>query len=96
MVWAPVASPPSPLTPAILGRVSTVVVEVFGGIALIPIMSTGATDGLFIRNAGIPTYGFSALAEDPGGWRIHGADERVGIRAFYDSVDFWYRLVKGL
>lgn len=96
MVWPPVASPPSPLTPEILSRVSSAVDEVFGDLPLIPIMSTGATDGLYIRNAGIPTYGMSALAEDPGGWRIHGANERVGVQAFYDSVEFWYRLLKGL
>ena len=68
----------------------------FGGLPLIPIMSTGATDGLFVRNAGIPTYGMSALAEDPGGWRIHGANERVGVQAYNDSVEFWYRILKGL
>jgi len=95
MVWPPVASPPSPLTPEILDRVSNVIDAVFGGLPLIPIMSTGATDGLFVRNAGIPTYGMSALAEDPGGWRIHGANERVGVQAYNDSVEFWYRISKG-
>lgn len=96
MVWAPIASPASPLDPMIMDRVSAVVDEVFGDLPLVPIMSTGATDGLYLRNAGIPTYGFSALAEDPGGWRIHGANERVDVRAFYDSVEFWYQFVKGL
>jgi acetylornithine deacetylase/succinyl-diaminopimelate desuccinylase-like protein len=95
MVWPPVASPPSPLSPDVIERVATVVEKIFGDIPLIPVMSTGATDGLFVRNAGIPTYGFSALAEDPDGWRIHGPDERVGVEAFYDSVEFWYLFVKG-
>jgi acetylornithine deacetylase/succinyl-diaminopimelate desuccinylase-like protein len=96
MVWAPVASPPSPLSAEIIDRVQTLVDQLFGGIPIIPVMTTGATDGLYLRNAGIPTYGISALAEDPDGWRIHGRDERVGVQAFYDSVEFWYRLAKGL
>jgi len=95
MVWPPVASPPSPLSPEVIERVEIVVEKIFGDIPLIPVMSTGATDGLFVRNAGIPTYGFSALAEDPDGWRIHGRDERVGVKAFYDSVEFWYLFAKG-
>lgn len=96
MVWAPVPSPPSPLKPEIMGRVATAVTEVFGNLPVVPVMSTGATDGLYLRNAGIPTYGFSALAEDPDGWRSHGANERLGVQAFYDSVEFWDRLIKGL
>ena len=57
-------------------------------------MEAGATDGLFVRNAGIPTYGVSALAEDPDDVRAHGKDERVSVEAFYQAAEFWYRMVK--
>jgi acetylornithine deacetylase/succinyl-diaminopimelate desuccinylase-like protein len=57
-------------------------------------MSTGATDGSFLRNAGIPTYGTSGLASDVDDVRAHGKDERVQIKAFYDGQEYLYRLVK--
>jgi acetylornithine deacetylase/succinyl-diaminopimelate desuccinylase-like protein len=57
-------------------------------------MSTGATDGLFTRNAGIPTYGVAAIFEDINDSRAHGRDERVGITEFHLAATFWYELVK--
>jgi acetylornithine deacetylase/succinyl-diaminopimelate desuccinylase-like protein len=59
-------------------------------------MSTGATDGLFMRNAGIPVYGVSAIAEDPDDFRAHGQDERIRVQSYYDALEYWYRLVKVL
>ena len=69
----------------------------FPGAVVVPEMSTGATDGLFTRNAGIPTYGVSAIFfEQLEPSRAHGQDERVGVKAFRDSVKFWYAMVKQL
>ena len=59
-------------------------------------MSTGATDGLFFRNAGIPVYGVSGLFVDMNDNRAHGMDERVGVRQLYESREFLYQLVKDL
>ena len=59
-------------------------------------MSAGATDGLFLRNAGIPTYGHSGLASDIFDVRAHGKDERVNIKAFYEGQEYLYQLVKQL
>ena len=90
------ASPASALTPAIMGPIERTAAQLFPGVTIIPDMSTGATDGLFTRNAGIPTYGTGALFGDPNDERAHGRDERVGVTAFYDAVEFWYRLLKAL
>jgi acetylornithine deacetylase/succinyl-diaminopimelate desuccinylase-like protein len=57
-------------------------------------MSTGATDGSFLRNIGIPTYGTSGLAGDVDDIRAHGKDERVAVKSFYDGQEYLYRLVK--
>jgi acetylornithine deacetylase/succinyl-diaminopimelate desuccinylase-like protein len=57
----PTLSPPSPLTPEVLGGLERLVRVHFPDTVVIPSMSTGATDGLHTRNAGIPTYGVSAL-----------------------------------
>jgi len=87
-------SPPSPLSPAIVDPVGEVAQAFWPGIVVIPEMSTGATDGLFVRNVGIPVYGISAVAEDPDDTRAHGQDERISVRAFEDATEYWYRLVK--
>ena len=55
-------------------------------------MSTGATDGMYTRSAGIPTYGVSGLDENPEDVRAHGRDERVGIESFYKATQFWFQL----
>ena len=87
-------SPPSPLDATITDTVTSVAHELWPGIPLIPEMSTGATDGLFVRNAGIPVYGVSGIAEDPDDIRAHGQDERIRIDSFRDATEFWYLLIK--
>jgi acetylornithine deacetylase/succinyl-diaminopimelate desuccinylase-like protein len=95
-VWEPVASPPSPLRPELMAAVTRHTDELWPGAVVLPVMSTGATDGLYLRNAGIPTYGVEAVFSDPNDVRAHGRDERIGIKAFYDAREFLYRLVKTL
>ena len=89
-------SPPSPLNPEITGAIERLISEFFPGAPLIPVMSTGATDGLFLRNAGIPVYGHSGLAVDISENRAHGKDERVLVKSFYQGNEYLYRLVKSL
>jgi acetylornithine deacetylase/succinyl-diaminopimelate desuccinylase-like protein len=92
--WTHVKSPPSPLNPEILGAIKQVSAEFWPGVPVIPTMSTGATDGSFLRNVGIPVYGTSGLASDIDDVRAHGKDERVLIKSFYDGQEYLYRLVK--
>ena len=90
------SSKPSPLNPEIVQAVERVTAEFWPGIPVIPTMSAGATDGLFLRNAGIPTYGTSGLAGDIDDVRSHGKDERVLVKSFNDGQEYLYRLVKAL
>ena len=89
-------SPPSPLNPAIMKPIAALTEEFWPGVPVLPSMSTGATDGLFYRKAGIPVYGVSGLFVDIDDNRAHGKDERVGVRQLYESREFLYRLVKVL
>ncbi len=89
-------SPASPLRDDVMGAVKDIVGQMWPGAVVIPEMSTGATDGLYVRNAGIPTYGVSAVFDPTDDVRIHGRDERIGVKAFHDAVEFWYHLVKRL
>ena len=86
---------PSPLH-LILEDVEVVSRSMWPDVIVVPTMSTGATDGLFLRNAGIPTYGVSGIFSKPGGGGAHGGDERIGIKQFYEAQEFLYRLVQRL
>jgi acetylornithine deacetylase/succinyl-diaminopimelate desuccinylase-like protein len=96
VLYPPAASPASPLPPAMLARVERLAAAQWPGLPVAPVMEAGATDGMYTRLAGIPTYAPSALPEDPDDVRAHGKDERVGIDAFYQAAEFWYRMVKSV
>jgi acetylornithine deacetylase/succinyl-diaminopimelate desuccinylase-like protein len=82
----------SPLTEEMLGAIDTVTNEMWPGLTVLPTMSTGATDGAKMRNAGIPTYGGSGLFVDRNNMRIHGQDERLRKQSLYEGYNFLYRL----
>jgi acetylornithine deacetylase/succinyl-diaminopimelate desuccinylase-like protein len=90
----PTNSPPSPLTPEIVEAIDRVTREMWPGVPVVPTMATGATDGLRLRNSGIPTYGVSGLFYGETG--SHGMNERVPVQSFYEGQEFLYRLVKTL
>ncbi len=90
------AAPPSPINPAIMHQLETLSSKLYGGIPVVPVMDTGASDGKFLRMAGIPTYGVPGVFEDINDVRAHGRDERIGVKEFYDGVDFYYLFIKSL
>jgi len=89
-----VLSPPPPLTREILGPAEKVSTELWPGVPLVPTMSTGATDGRFTNNAGIPTYGLNGMFRDPDGSGVHGLNERIRVRSLYEGHEYLYRVVK--
>jgi acetylornithine deacetylase/succinyl-diaminopimelate desuccinylase-like protein len=89
-----IPSAPSPLTPEVMKPIERISAEIWPGVPILPVMSTGASDSLYLRNAGIPMYGNSGVFGDIDDNRIHGQDERIGIKEFYDSQEYLYRLVK--
>ena len=90
------APQPSPLTPEILEPIARITEEMWPGVPVLPVMSTGATDGLYLRREGIPVYGVSGIFGDMDDVRAHGQDERIWIDHFYEGQEFLYRLVKAL
>lgn len=87
----------SPLRQDVLQAFTAAVHARHPGSAIVPTMVTGATDALFFRARGLPVYGVA------GGWgvipddaRAHGLNERVPVRAFYESIDHWTDLVRTL
>jgi acetylornithine deacetylase/succinyl-diaminopimelate desuccinylase-like protein len=89
-------SKPSPLRPDVMGAVESLTKQMFPGVIVVPVMSTGATDGLYLRNGEIPTYGVDGTCGDIDDVRAHGRDERIGVKQFYEGLEFQYRLIKAL
>ncbi len=90
------AAPESPLTAALMGSVGKVIHSMWGNVPVIPDMAAGASDSIFTRNAGIPSYGVGGGWNDINDIRMHGRDERHEIKDFYSTVEFTYRLMKEL
>ncbi len=96
LVEQPTPGPASPPNAQVTNAFEKVVSQMWPGTPVIPSMETGATDGKWLRMAGIPTYGVSGVFMDPAKRRPHGKDENVGIREFYWGVDFYDKLVKAV
>jgi acetylornithine deacetylase/succinyl-diaminopimelate desuccinylase-like protein len=92
----PIVSPESPPTAEILKKFSAVVHSMWPGVLVVPTMATGFSDDRQTRNAGIPSYDVSGIWQDVDENRAHGRDERVGVHAFDQSVEFTYRLLKSM
>lgn len=85
---------PNAIDPSLLRATTSLTKSMFGDIPVIPTMSTGATDGRFLRAVGIPTYGVSGIFSAPGETNAHGRDEKLRVKSYYDGLEFLYQLVK--
>ena len=91
----PLAKAP-PLDPKIIGPMEQLAEKYFPGVPVIPSMSTGATDGLYLAAVGIPVYGVPGAWGDPDGNGAHGLNERLEIKGVYTGRDYLFDLVKTL
>jgi len=89
----PTAVPP-PLDPKVIGPAEKLVAKYFPGVPLIPGISTGASDGIYIEQIGVPVYGVPGFWSDPDGNGVHGLNERKSERAVFVGRDFLTELVK--
>ena len=92
--YASTQSPMSPVRNDILDKLDRLTAVMWPGVIVTPVMSTGATDGKWLRREGIPVYGISGMFADVDDYRAHGKDERIGVKEFYNGVEFMYRLMK--
>lgn len=87
---------PPPLRPDVLEPLRKIAAKMWPGAPVVPSMAVGASDSVYTNAAGLPTYmvSGSALARDD--FRAHGQDERLGVKEFYDGVDFFYDYLKAV
>lgn len=89
---APDSPPPSPTSGEMWDAIGRVVAADFPGTYVVPWMTSGGTDSRFLREKGVPAYGFIPIVLTPDEERrFHGVDERLsvenlnrGIKATYD------------
>ena len=90
------SAPASPLRPDVMGAVGKVVGKRFAGLKPVPSMAAGATDGVFYRAIGIPSYGVGGVFMRPGDNFAHGLNERVPVAAIAPAVAHWHGLISAL
>ena len=82
-----------PLDPKILGPAEKLVAKYYPGVPLVPTMSTGATDGIYLEAVGIPTYGAPGIWANPDLNGIHGLNEHLEVASLMKGRAFLYDLV---
>lgn len=83
-----------PLDPKIIGPAETLARKYFPGVPMTPIMSAGATDGIFLEAIGIPVYGIPGIFGEADGNGAHGLNERIRVQSLYEGRDYLFDLVK--
>jgi acetylornithine deacetylase/succinyl-diaminopimelate desuccinylase-like protein len=91
-----VGVPPSPLLPEVVEAEEKTVHSFWPDLPVVPTMSTGASDGRYLRLAGIPTFGIACMFFELDDNRAHGKDERIGVKDFAEGVEVNYQLIRNL
>ena len=85
---------PPPMSRQVLGPIETLSRDMFPGVAVIPVMNSGATDCRFLTPAGIACYGVSGMLDDGVTRNAHGLNERIRVQNLIEGREFLYRLTK--
>lgn len=96
MITKPTETDPSPLRDDVLAAVRKAVDVNYPGLEIIPVMSSGGTDSMHFRAAGIPSYGVGGVFMKSSDIYAHGLNERIPVEAFYKNIDHWYVLLKAI
>lgn len=84
-----VASDASPLRPDLMGVVTKAVHARFPGVPVVPVMSAGATDSMWFRARGVPSYGISPIFSKASDSFAHGLNERTPLSEIAPSIVFY-------
>src|SRR5580658_2318545 len=87
--------PPAPI-PEVFDPLTRLTQAIWPGVPVTPVMENGASDSIYFAQAGIPCYGYSAIALERDDERAHGRDERLPVDSYWKSLDFFYSFLKEL
>jgi len=85
---------PLALSHAVMDPIERLTADMYPGVAVVPSISAGATDGRFLTPAGIPTYGVSGMLSDGVTTNAHGLNERIRVQSLLEGREFLYRLTQ--
>ena len=89
-------APASPLRPDVLAAVTKAVHARYPGLPIVPAMSAGASDSMFYRALGIPSYGVSGMFMKSSDDFAHGLNERVPVATIDGALFQWESVLKDL
>jgi len=87
--------PPAPIK-EVFEPLTRLTQTLWPGVPVTPVMENGASDSIYFAQAGIPSYGYSAIALERDDDRAHGQDERLPVDSFWKSLDFFYSFLKAV
>ncbi len=96
VVDKPTPSEASPLRDDVMKALRKAIDLRAPGLPIVPSMSAGATDSLYFRNAGVPSYGVGGTFMDPRDNFAHGLNERVPVATIDGAVLQWRSLLRDL
>jgi acetylornithine deacetylase/succinyl-diaminopimelate desuccinylase-like protein len=96
LLGEPTVSPVSPLRDDVVAAVTAGVEAIHPGTLILPSQSSGGTDGMHFRAAGIPTYGVEGIFMKSSDSYAHGLNERIPVEAFFEGLEFWHVVIREL
>ena len=92
----PIPSDASPLRDDVMKALRKAIDLRAPGLPIVPSMSAGATDGLYFRNAGVPSYGVGGIFMSARDNYAHGLNERVTLASLDGALLQWRSLLRDL
>ncbi len=92
----PVPSDASPLRDDVMKALRKAIDLRAPKLPIVPSMSAGATDSLYFRNLGVPSYGVGGIFMHPKDNFAHGLNERVPLATFDGALLQWHSLLTDL
>ena len=92
----PKASDASPLRPDVMAALRKGIDARSPGLPIAPNMSAGATDSLYFRAEGVPSYGVGPYYMKASDDFSHGLNERVTVETIEGGLKQWYVMLKEL
>ena len=90
------ATDASPLTPRLTGAVTAALAKAYPGVPLVPSQSSGASDSMWFRAVGVPSYGVSPIFIKASDEFSHGLNERTEVRTIAPSIVYYRALLTTL
>jgi len=92
-----IEAPASPLDPLLLATVTKAVAASWGKeVAIFPSQSSGASDSMWYRALGVPSYGASASMSKDSDEYAHGLNERIALSNIRPGVTYYLSVFRDL